>query len=545
MPSYRESSIGILKGNSYEAFLRQKYANLKFSYVRDHTEGLKLLAFGEVESYVGDIGSISYRIKQKQINNLKLAFDTGIASNGAIASRNDWPILHSILVKGLHAITPEERERINKRWITLNPDDLIIGEVLRYLLIVIIPLILILVLVLIWTRSLKFQVARRTSELKSRNEELQRTEAQLRESQEDLNAILTSLDDIIFVINENYEFLNVWAVNEASLLLPKERYLGKSLPTLFGPKFSKPFVEAIRKVIKKGNTVAIEYQSPDPDSDKWYNAKINLIKLDNYPEKRVTMLVRDITERKMAESQVAILNAQLDRRVRERTMQLEATNKELEAFSYSVSHDLRAPLRAIDGFSRILQEDCAGLLNDNDQDYLKRISLATQRMSQLIDDLLKLSRITRSEIKPVSINLSALAEKIISELQANQPERKVEVVIEPDLLIVADLNLMEIVLANLIENAWKFTQHKAVTRIEFGCKHEGGLVFFITDNGAGFDMNYSDKLFGAFQRLHTVDEFEGTGIGLATVQRIIHRHGGRVWAEGVVEQGATFFFTIG
>ena len=165
-------------------------------------------------------------------------------------------------------------------------------------------------------------------------------------------------------------------------------------------------------------------------------------------------------------------------------------------------------------------------------------------MSQLIDDLLKLSRITRSEINPVRINLSALAEKIISELQANQPERKVEVVIEPDLLINADLNLMEIVLANLLENAWKFTQHKAVTRIEFGCKHEGGLVFFIADNGAGFDMNYSDKLFGAFQRLHTVDEFEGTGIGLATVQRIIHRHGGRVWAKGVVEQGATFFFTI-
>ena len=259
----------------------------------------------------------------------------------------------------------------------IEPHELIIREVLRYLFVAIIPLIVILVLVLIWTRSLKFQVARRTSELKSRNEELQRIEAQLRESQEDLNAILTSLDDIIFVINENYEFLNVWAVNEASLLFPKDRYLGKSLQTLFGPKFSKPFIEAINKVIKKGKTVAIEYQSPDPDSDKWYNAKINLIKLDNYPEKRVTMLVRDITERKMAESQVAILNAQLERRVRERTMQLEATNKELEAFSYSVSHDLRAPLRAIDGFSRILQEDCAGLLNDNDQDYLKRISLAT------------------------------------------------------------------------------------------------------------------------------------------------------------------------
>jgi len=239
------------------------------------------------------------------------------------------------------------------------------------------------------------------------------------------------------------------------------------------------------------------------------------------------------------------LNADLERRVIERTARLEALNRELEAFSYSVSHDLRAPLRSIDGFSQSLLEDYAGRLDDTGRDYLCRVRAASQRMAQLIDDLLNLSRITRAEIYREEVDLSALARSIVAELQKSQPERPVEFTIAPGLAAEGDARLLRIALENLLNNAWKFTSKHPAARIEFGAmEQEGQTVYFIRDDGAGFDMAYADKLFGAFQRLHTASEFPGTGIGLATVQRIIHRHGGCVWARGEVERGATFYFTL-
>jgi PAS domain S-box-containing protein len=261
--------------------------------------------------------------------------------------------------------------------------------------------------------------------------------------------------------------------------------------------------------------------------------------------RRVAILFNDITERKQAEMRIKQLNADLEHRVIERTSELAAVNKELEAFSYSVSHDLRAPLRSIDGFSQALLEDYAGGLDDQARDYLNRVRGATQRMGLLIDDMLTLSRVTRAGMRRGTVDLSALAADVLEELRKSEPERKVDWHIEPGLIVSGDAQLLRVVLDNLLSNAWKFTGNAANARIEFGAMHnDGTMEFFVRDNGAGFDMTYADKLFGAFQRLHTANEFPGTGIGLATVQRIISRHGGQVRAEGVPGQGATFFFTL-
>ena len=239
------------------------------------------------------------------------------------------------------------------------------------------------------------------------------------------------------------------------------------------------------------------------------------------------------------------LNRQLEQRVLERTAQLEAANRELEAFSYSVSHDLQAPLRAIDGFSHSLLERCHGLLDERSGDYLQRIRNAAQKMAQLIDDLLKFSRLTRAEMNETSVDLSLLAGDVAAELTSSKPDRRVSFLITRGLVARGDRHLLKVVLDNLLGNAWKFTANKEEAIIEFGSELiDGNQTFIVRDNGAGFDMAFSDKLFGAFQRLHQEREFPGTGIGLSLVQRIIHRHGGKIWAEGAVGEGATFYFTL-
>jgi signal transduction histidine kinase len=225
---------------------------------------------------------------------------------------------------------------------------------------------------------------------------------------------------------------------------------------------------------------------------------------------------------------------------------LEHKNRELESFSYAVSHDLRAPLRRIDSFSRAVLESQGERLDEAGQRYLERVCEASQHMSQLIDDVLYLSRVTRAELRDQEVDLSALATMILSRLQESEPERKVELRIRPGVVVSGDGQLLRIALENLLENAWKFSGKQPEARIEFGVTQASGEpTYFVRDNGAGFDMTYVDRLFGPFQRLHPQVEFPGSGIGLATVQQIIHRHGGRVWAEGLVGQGATFQFTLG
>lgn len=249
-------------------------------------------------------------------------------------------------------------------------------------------------------------------------------------------------------------------------------------------------------------------------------------------------------EREQAEAEVRRLNAELEQRVRQRTLALEVANRELEAFSYSVSHDLRAPLRAIEGFGCALLTEHAGRLDAQGQLYLRRMCAATDRMGQLIDDLLCLARVAQHEMRWQPVDLSALAQAIAAELRKAQPERGVRFVVAPGLVVQGDARLLRVALENLLGNAWKYTGQHPQAQIELGVRGGDGGVYFVRDDGAGFDMAYADKLFRPFQRLHGSD-FEGTGIGLATVQRIIHRHGGRIWAEGAVERGACVHFTLG
>ncbi|WP_161635014.1 sensor histidine kinase [Leptolyngbya sp. Heron Island J] len=296
------------------------------------------------------------------------------------------------------------------------------------------------------------------------------------------------------------------------------------------------YLRCDRKVLTTGQSLLnIQGQQTQADGQqKWRQA--NKVPIRDATGQIVGLLgiIADITKRQHTGGQL-----------QQYTSQLEVANQELEAFTYSVSHDLRAPLRAINGFSQALLEDYGDTLDETGKDYCNRIRKNASRMGLLIDNLLTLSRVARAAMHYVTINLSDLVQELASELQTSAPHRSVEWIIAPDALVYADANLMRIVLNNLLQNAWKFTSYHPTARIEFGVlQQDEDPIYFIQDDGAGFDLAYIQMLFRVFQRLHTIHEFPGTGIGLATVERAIHRHGGKVWAEGAVEQGATFYFTI-
>ena len=370
--------------------------------------------------------------------------------------------------------------------------------------------------------------------------------------------MFSSTPDPIFVkdLQGRYRFVN--QATAETLGRPVAEILGRDDTELFQPEIAQALREVDRRILATGATELVEEQVPWEGKTRyflttkgaWRNAQGEAIGLIG--------VGRDITDRVQTREAIRRANQELEQRVRERTAQLEVANKELETFSYSVSHDLRSPLRSIDGFSQILLTRYHDRLDPGGQHYLQRIRANVHRMGELIDDLLQLSRVTLEQMKSQPVNLTSIAQETASQLSATQPDRAVEWSIAPTALTHGDPRLLRIVLENLLGNAWKYTTQRPVARIEFGvCSPSAAsaslgaaptqaeaIAYFVRDNGAGFNMAYLSKLFVAFQRLHSDSEFPGTGVGLATVARIVQRHGGQVGAIGAVDQGATFYFTL-
>jgi PAS domain S-box-containing protein len=405
--------------------------------------------------------------------------------------------------------------------------------------------------------------------------ERKRAEAALRESEERFRALAETASDAIVSADSagNIIFWNAEA--ESIFGYSADEAIGRPLAMIMPERFREAHKKGMHRLLSTGEArvigKAIELAGLRKDGSE-FPLELSLSRWNTRQGLFFTGVVRDITERKRAEEKIKSLNEELKLYV----LQLEAANRELEAFSYSVSHDLRSPLRSIAGFGQVLLEDYAEKLDEEGRDSLERMIAATRRMGQLIDDLLRLSRVTRAEMKREQVSLSEIVGRIAAGLRKARPERDVEFVIAEGLYAHGDERLLNLALENLLNNAWKFTEKHPRARIEFGVlstdkgtvpdlrtkrlsagqagsevvesglppSYEGKIVYFVRDDGAGFDMAYAGSLFNPFHRLHAVNEFPGTGIGLATVKRIINRHGGRVWIEGEVEKGTTVYFTL-
>ena len=367
----------------------------------------------------------------------------------------------------------------------------------------------------------------------------------IRVGTDQLLALVDHTSAVIYMRDLGGRYMLVNRQYERLFQVRREEIIGLTDHDLFPAEVADEFFANDQQAARSTGPVQMEEAVPGDDGPHTYIT----VKFPLFDEAgqayAVCGISTDITDRKRAEEKVVQLNADLERRVLERTAELEASTRELDAFAYSVSHDLRAPLRSLSGFSQLLLEDYGTQLDETGVAYLNRLQENSARMARLIDDLLSLSRTTRLELRRQPMDLGELAGQIVRELEEGDPARKVATAIGESLVAVGDPHLMRLALYNLISNAWKFTAQKPDASIEMGYSDSGpDRVFFIRDNGAGFDPRFSGKLFQPFQRLHSPTEFEGSGIGLAIVQRVIERHGGSIWAESIPQHGATFFFTV-
>ena len=373
-------------------------------------------------------------------------------------------------------------------------------------------------------------------------------EEALRQSEERFRLLVASVRDYAIFMLDPQGRVATWN-------LGAERMKGYRADEIIGQHFSIFYPEEARRVghpeaelrqaLREGRYQEEGWRRRKDGSQFFAHVTITSVRGPTGNLLGFAKVTRDVTERRAAEEALRGLAAELEEKVRERTAELEDANRDLEAFSYSVSHDLRAPLRALDGFSKVLLDQTADRLEPVHRNYLGRIRSAAQRMSQLIDDMLMFSRLSRASIEPSPVDLTAMAREIAHELGEAEPGRHIQFAAQQGLTITADPRLLRVLMENLLGNAWKFTRRRAHPRVEVGALwRDGETVYYVRDNGAGFDPRYADKLFMPFQRLHSSREFEGTGVGLATACRVVKRHGGRLWAEAAPDQGATFYMTF-
>lgn len=372
-----------------------------------------------------------------------------------------------------------------------------------------------------------------------------RTQRTARENHAELMALIDNTSAVIYLRDLAGRYRLVNRQYERLFDVRRQDILGRTDHDLFPAEIADAFRANDRAAVARGFPVQMEEIAPGEDGPHNYiTVKFPLLDEAGRPY-AVAGISTDITDRTRAEAEVRRLNAELEYRVLERTAELEASTKELDSFAYSVSHDLRAPLRSLDGFSQVLIEDYGDRLDDTARDYLGRLRANTVKMAQMIDDLLNLSRAARVELHRQPVDLGQLARDVVADLREAEPDRTVQVTIGTALRTTGDPHLLRLVLTNLIGNAWKFTGRTAGAAVEFDVtEQDDEQVYFVRDNGAGFNMDYAAKLFEPFQRLHSRGDFDGSGLGLAIVARVIRRHGGRIWADGALEAGAVFHFTV-
>jgi signal transduction histidine kinase/ABC-type amino acid transport substrate-binding protein len=541
-------SVAVTRGYAAGEYIRNNFPEIKLIQVDNDLEALSNVSFKQVDAAVVNVAIASYLIDQQGITNLRMAGDSGKSNTLAIAVRKVNPILRDILDIGLKTIDNKERQDIFSRWVHLDESSNRFGREF-WLGIGLAGSIVILALlfILLWNVTLQNQVHRRTDELKRELEERHQAEKALHDSQELLKEILEispvaiswSRNQQIEYINREWQSLFGYALEDIPTI--EDWYLKAYPDQVYRQHIVSVWSDKLNTAQKtglRGEPLEVTITTKD--------GTIRQVSISFVMTSGITLLAfQDLTMIHSLVNEVRLMNLNLEKRVQERTAQLEAANQELEAFASSVSHDLRAPLRTINGYSTELLEDYADQLSFEGQESLHRILKTSERMSRIIDNLLKLSRISRDEMQIESVDLAWLVRQVLADLKKNQIERDVEVVCPEHLLVMADSNLITIAIENMLRNAWKFTGKREKARIEFGAiEEQDQTVYFIRDNGAGFEMAYVHKLFGAFNRLHSTAEYEGTGIGLAIVKRIIQRHNGRIWAEGIPNEGAVFYFTL-
>lgn len=536
--SLRGLRIGVEAGGLPRQLL-EKNPHIPLTIIPNFLEGFNLLNEGMLDAVVVDYRVGSYIIAENKIRNIKVTGEPIAFSYSSFAVKKGNTELLMAINEAMHIIKNNGTyQKILEKWKPKEGAFHTREQITEMVYKITIPSLLILILISgVWMITLKKELIKRKA-----------AEEKLRKQNSTLSGIINSINALVFSVDLQYRYtsFNKKHADIMKVIYGADIKHGHSLyEYMTVTEDMEKSKHNLDRALAGEQLVEEAYSGEELRSRHYFQVSHSPIKTEKGEILGAAVLAQDITERRQAEEEIRQLNMELEKRVADRTAQLEKMNKELETFAYSVSHDLRAPLRSIDGFSQVLLEEYYEKVDAQGKNYLHRVRSAAQRMAQLIDDMLNLSRVSRVDMRFQEINLSQFAREIATHLQETYPERMVEFVIQSGIKARGDGRLMRIVLENLIGNAWKFTSKHQIAHIEFGVQYQNNVeVFFVRDDGAGFCMDYAQKLFGAFQRLHAVNEFSGTGIGLATVQRIIHRHAGQVWAKAEVEKGATFYFTI-